>query len=246
MRLPPDLRRACLLAVVVSAFMVPLGGCMDPVENRATDNQYLRAPGEKPAHMEVPDKPVFPLSQGSRWEMALRSGDKMGTEIVDANGTEQVGGRTGTVMEQRQNGDVYRQEIYAVDPKGVWLLAAVTKDKAKNKLEKMTMNPPIALIHLPIKEGEFTPWEGVLNYQNTSAPGTALSRIGSPEKVKTLAGSFVAYRIDTIITTTIQGKQVSFPTTRWVAPGVGIIKQKLLAGNTILYKELKSYKIAGN
>ena len=38
--------RPVIFATLASAFVSLCGGCMDPVENRATDSEFLRAPGE--------------------------------------------------------------------------------------------------------------------------------------------------------------------------------------------------------
>ena len=226
-----------MVAVVLGGGWLALSGaaCKDHVENQATDNAYLRLPGETPAPLDISKGPLFPVAPGYKWTLAVKSDAQTGEEETAVGGERNVGGVRGTIFEMRQGGKTYRQEVYHADTKGVTLLQAGTDDM-------MTMSPPIPLLQLPVKEGEVLPWNGVLHFQKSSAPGTALSRVSGQETVKTPAGTFHTYRLDTVIITTVGGQQVSFPATRWLAPGVGIVKQRLLAGRTLVVKELTAYK----
>ena len=237
--LPPVACRVALATLLVGGWLALSGAaCKDHVENQATDNAYLRLPGEAPAPLDTSKGPLFPVTPGYRWTLAVKSDTQAGTEETSVGGVRVVDGVPGTVLEMRQNGKTYRQEVYHADTKGVSLLQA-------GMSEMMTMSPPIPLLQMPIKEGEVLPWNGVLHFQTTSAPGTALSRVSGQETIKTPAGEFKTYRLDTVIITTVSGQQVSFPATRWLAPGVGVVKQKLLAGRTLVVKELTSYKASG-
>jgi hypothetical protein len=240
-------RRPCQNAyAAVAVFALPLivtmSGCRNLVEatNTGVDAAYLRAPGEATktaAVVKIPDGPLFPLAAGDRWEMVQKSENQESSERIAVAGPITLNGQSGMVVEMSQGGRTVRQEVFRSDAKGLFLLAAGTP------ADRMTLSPPIPLLHKPVQEGEEVPWEGTLHYRKTTAPGTALSRVSGREQVKTPAGTFGAYRIDTIISTTVEGQPVSFPTTRWLAPGVGLVRQRLLAGNNVVTKELTSYKV---
>ena len=218
--------------------MLPLvSGCRNVVEftNTRKDEAYLRSPGQQFKTEEITEGSLFPMATGSHWQMHVQGGDKQSTEDITVVGPIQIGENAGIALQMSHNGKPDRQEVYRSDKKGLLMVAAGTPN------DRMTLSPPLPLLHLPIKEGETISWSGVLHYRDTAAPGTALSRISGRSTVKTPAGSFDSYRVDTIINTTVQGQQVAFPTTRWFSPGVGMVKQKLLAGQTVVIKEMIRY-----
>ena len=81
--------------------------------------------------------------------------------------------------------------------------------------------------------------------KNIAAPGTAASRVSTIETIKTPAGSFAAYRVDTIITTTVQGQQIYLYAARWLAPGVGLVQQRIVAGSQVVQKQLTAFTPGG-
>lgn len=211
------------------------------MKNEGSDNSFIREPGAKPPDVTMRKGPLLPLTPGTRWVMDLKSGIRQGSEevaVIEAK-VPGNGKPAQATLEQRQRGKVYRQEIFALDDKALTMVAAGSPE------DRMSMNPPIPLAKFPLQPGTYARWSGVLRMRSVSAPATALSRVAGVELVKTPAGTFGAYRINSVIHTTVEDKPVSFHTTRWIAPGVGIVKQKLLVGKDILVKELKSYHIAG-
>jgi hypothetical protein len=109
----------------------------------------------------------------------------------------------------------------------------------------MQMSPPIPLFHLPLKQGDTIAWDGILHFKTMSSAASALSRVTGAVSVNTPVGKFNAYRIDTMISTMVDGQSAAFPMTRWVAPGVGVVQARVLVGKTAALKQLQSYHVDG-
>ena len=234
-----------LLLCVPLAFFPALIGCnTDHAENKGTDNAYIRAPGDKAGDVTLADGPLFPVTSNNQWTWTVvtHRRSRVGTSIRDEvikQETEQVvqldGGAGKVILETRKNGKPFRQEVFAVT--GATLLL-----DAAGLGEKVTMQPPLPLLTLPPTEGQSMSWTGLLRYQNVSVPGTAYSRVSGKDKVETGAGTFGAWRVETMIGTTVQGQQVSFPMTRWFAPGKGMVRQKLYIGALTIDKTLMAFQ----
>lgn len=239
-----------LFPLCVGAALVLSGCTREHAVDDGTDESFIRVPGAAPT-LAIPSGDLLPLKTGAKWSMTTRTVSR--TRNRDVAGTEEiviVGKQTpektrsvspasapeGAVMDMRKDGKSYRQEIYQAKSDGLYLSAAGSADK-------MTITPPLPLVKYPVKDGEIAAWSGILRFKGTAAPGTSVSRVSGRETVKTPAGSFPAYRIDTVITTTVEGRQVSFPSSRWLSPNVGIVRQVTQAGDTRLIKELKAYRI---
>lgn len=240
------LRSAATLLSVAVGFTT-IAGCSNVVqtENRGTDNDFLHEPDQKPDTNAVPmlEGSAFPLTPGDHWVLTVQNGDKTSEEEMVVAAPGSVPGVTlsnpsDAIVEMKHNGKVDRIEIYRSNSQGLWLL------KAGHPGNLMTVNPPIPLFRRPIVEGDTVPWRGVLNFENANAPGTALSRVSGRVTVSTPNGNFGAYRLDTIIDTSSRGQALSLPVTRWIAPGVGLVQQKLLSGKTVVVKSLKSHRVA--
>ncbi len=255
--------------------LLTVGGCKgreNAIAYEETEASYLRYPGDVAKTM-LPggSKPLFPLGVGSHWEMralqakvqaptegqgqrTLTAGEQ-GTETIRVVKQIPVGGQTGTLFELTSTltpvtggaaKNTVRQEIYGVTKNGLYLMGAGTGQ------DRMTMSPPIPLLPYPAKVGQTASWSGVLHYKKVSAPATCVSRFTNTDTVRPpYAPKGVAtYRVDTVLTTTvvIKGKNTltNFPATRWLVPGVGLVREKLLSGDIIITKDLKSFEIKGN
>lgn len=261
----------CAACTLCGIALLGVGGCAgreNAVEDKGTETAYLRLPDqEKSASSLSPSTSttLFPTSIGSRWEMETMQGlwkasagqqqnevkiSRSAAEVIKVTGQTTLGGQAGFIFEiadtavaasdAKANSSTVRQEVYSVTGKGLFLLAA------GGKAGQMTMSPPLQIIAYPPKEGGTIQWSGVLHYKNATVPASSLSRISGVQTVKNKAipKGIAAYRVDTIISTTLNTGQVNFPTTRWLAPGIGMVRQKLIAGDQLVVKELRSYEIA--
>jgi hypothetical protein len=151
-------------------------------------------------------------------------------------GPRKVGEQTGVAVEFRQGPKTVREEVYLSNDKEVSLIAAGFADK-------MSITPPMPLYRFPLKEGDVVSWSGLLRFKGTTAPGTAYSRLSSRDRVKTLAGEFPVWRVDTVISTNVEGQPIALAASRWLSPGLGMVKQRWYYGNQVIVKDLKEYRV---
>jgi hypothetical protein len=203
---------------------VVIPGCHDPVNNLDTDGAFIRQPGEFDRAAKIGSGPLLPPIRGASLDMAVVSIDAKGVqrpirEQVITSGVAKAGEQTRLTLETHQNGKITRKEAYLSDAEGLKMTAAGLGDG-------VSLRPPLPLVRYPVREGDVVSWSGVLKFRGASAPGTASSRISGQEIAPGGGEKMEAYRVDTIIQTTIQGRQTPFFTTRWLAPGVGIVHQR--------------------
>ena len=270
MRLFLRLYRAGVL--VLAGALLSAGGCTgreNAVEDKGTDTAFLRYPDgtqgaatPDPNAPELASGPLFPVGVGSHWEMQTRQGmvqansavsgvqmNRQGSEKITVAQKVMVGEQSGALFNITATGSTNqkaggtRQETYAVKPDGLFLLAA------GSTTGHMTMSPPLPLVAYPPKEGQPLQWSGVLHYKDQTVPAASVSRVSRVQiiKVPGIPKGVAAYRVDTVISTTLLqnglSQQVSFPTTRWLAPGIGMVQQKLIAGDQVVVKQLKTWKL---
>ena len=209
--------------------------------------------------------PLFPLAVGSHWEMQTVQGTivpgadggrqvqnlRQGSEKITASKKTTVGSQSGVIFDITTTGGdakapakiTTRQETYGANRSGLFLLGA------GSDTGYMTMAPALPLVSYPPKEGKPLQWSGVLHYKNQTVPATSVSRAARIETIKVpgFPKGVSAWRIDTVVSTTLLqnglAQQVSFPTTRWLAPGVGMVRQKLISGDQLVTKEIKTWTL---
>ena len=220
--------RAIVLFVAASAALAS-SGCHEDnlVVNHQSDNNYIRLPGEKEAKIKIGPGSLFPLQAGDHWENVVQNKNEKGTEQVVVNGTINIGGLAGVIVETHQNGKIVREEVYHTDARGDVSLMAMTTGTKDNLL---TMSPPIPLFDGRATDGTEKSWSGIMHFKDTSSTGSALSRISGRETVLTAAGKFDTFRTDSLIVTTIGGQMAPVFTRRWLAPGVGVVQSVLITG----------------
>ncbi|MDX1933059.1 MAG: hypothetical protein SFU56_10680 [Capsulimonadales bacterium] len=231
--------------------LLACAGCgMDHAENKGTDTSFIRIPGKPTPSVPMKAGPVLPTREKDRFQWHVTThrrqviDDAIKDQVLREEEEEVIVGKTsdgpnpGTVFEIRKNGKPFRAEIFDVSSEQVRQVAAGLGDR-------VTMVPPLPLMRLPVREGAEQDWIGVLQFRKVRTPGTAYSRVSAQEIVKTPAGEFGAWRVETVIRTTIEGKPFAFPMTRWFAPGVGMVRQRLYVGNILVEKELVRYRPGG-
>lgn len=217
------------------AFLGAFSAGCSKIEQGGIDAAYLRSPSQKPPPITAAVPSLFPPEAGRRWTMRVQDGDKIVVEEIVNKGAEKIGAETGYLRETYRGGKLYRHEVYRVSPKELGLMAVGTA-------EEMTLEPPMPLLRIPAESGDGYPWEGQIISDRGVVPATAYSRVTGPETVKMGKGAgafeFETYRIDTNLTAVVDGRQIHFPATRWLAPGVGVVKEQYLVGKKVVVKEL--------
>ena len=200
------------------------------------DAAFLRAP-DKPA--SAPAGPnVFPGNVGSRWTFVTRD-PRTGVLVNEewlATGTRSVGGVSGLVWERRRNGKTFAREVYARESSGVRQLAVGPKGE-------ILIEPPLPVFRFPTAEGATYNWRGNLRTAALAKPAEAAVRVTRRESVRTPAGKFSAYRVDTVLTVVQNGQSVALPSVSWYAPRVGLVKQQYLQEKQIVVRELTGFRL---
>lgn len=234
---------------MVAFLLLPTLGCRSDGENGGSDVSYLRVPdaeAEVKPVLQHPLTALFPLGPSRRWEMSVRVIDRANptrelrtkptTESIKVGTPRTIGGVPNAfTLDMTQPKKPLRQEIYALNAKELRLVAA-------GAVEKMRMAPPMTLIKANAPQGEMYFWEGTITFKGREAPAKATSRVGPVGKITVPAGTFEAYRIDTSLTTVVEGREITFPASRWFAPGIGLVKQTFSVGRLQIVKELTKYK----
>ena len=229
---------AVLVCLLAAGLIV--SGCKEDamVTNLKLDDSYIRVPGQATPSATGAAGSLMPLDIGNSWNMIVHSAGGTALEQNTVTGTESFDGILGAIVETRQNGAALREDVFSAGTHDLSLVAAGSKN------DIMRMTPPIPLFSYSPVEGATETWSGILHYRNTSSSGNGLSRVSGRERVTTPAGTFDAYRIDSILLTTVGGQMVNFPSTRWFAPGVGVVKQRMMSGARVLTKELSEYHLS--
>lgn len=201
--------------------LVPLAllflGCKDV---RVTDNRdakFLHQPSELAATAPPPQEPFFPKTVGMRWQMVQQEGEETNTLTK----IYPVGNATGYVIDMQRQGKSYRDELYIVDGKG-----SISQSVAGGVSGRIAFSPPLPIVEMPLAIDKAINWQGTLQFQNQSLPGRATSRFWGMQKITVPAGSFDAYRFESVLIATINGQPTAFPTTRWFVPGIGIVRTR--------------------
>ncbi len=225
------------LFVLLPLVLIP-SGCGSDGPDDGPDMNFFRTPDSEADRKPVIEENVsllFPTGKERLWKMNVRAMDKTSFETVRVDSPRNIGGiDNATTLTMYQNGKPYRSEMFQIKKDSLALIAAGGNDK-------MIMSPPMAILRTQSPPGVEYKWEGEITFKGAKAPATAFSRVHASEEVVTPAGKFKAYRVDTSLTTIIEGRSVTFPASRWFVPGVGIVKQTFRVGNAVVEKELVSY-----
>jgi len=203
------MRPALLLTLLVMV------GCKDVRIDSGSDSKFLHTPEALFAPLPAPEKTLLPQGVGSHWTYRL-TGAETGTEeqlLTErrADGTVKIEGR--------RVGRPVHVEFYLSTPQGVSLAGAGEKDL-------LMMTPPLPIFQLPFDADKTLEWQGGISVPKGSVPGRGWSLVRGQETVTVPAGTFLAYRTDTTLEANVSGQLALFLTSRWFAPGVGIVKTR--------------------
>ena len=195
-----------------------LSGCRDQGDG-GEELGFLRNPGADYAPA-VATADLFPLTPGRVWSYRID-----GSKAVE----EVRAGADGTLTTTR-GGQVVQTERCRVDAVGVWLVGS----------DSQPVQPALPLLALPLEEERVSEWQGTLG----AGAGQAWTRATRRESVATPAGTFDAWRVDTRTDLTRGERREIVYTTRWLAPGVGVVRVRIASAGRALVKSLmKTNKI---
>ena len=206
------------------------------------DMKFLAA-APKSDGVAPPLSAMLPLKAGNSWDFTISAAAKEGKEIrvkesVTVVGPVVIHGRQGMLLSISRGGRLWRQEVYRETPDTIELLAF--GDSSTTRIE---LNPPLPLLHHPLKEGAETRWKGTLVLRGKTLPATGYSRISARESVVVPAGRFISFRTDTVLTVSATAKPTHFPSIRWLASGIGFVKRGYADSGLPAVAELQRFAV---
>ena len=228
--------RAVAGAALVAAG-VALAGCSDATPSSNADTAYLTASLGEQTTLTQRDN-LLPLKKGNVWQMRSSSQGRRSDDAITVIGPTQVGGLPTTEVEVRRFGAKWRREFYTDNASGLYL--AAMQDETS---PVMPLKPPLALINYPAHEGSTVDWSGTITLSGVEYPATAYSRVSAQEPVTTAAGKFKTVRIDTVIVMNSNGREIRFPSVRWMAPSVGFVRRGFADRGLPAFSEMVEFNV---
>ena len=187
---------------------------------------------------------MFPGNIGSRWTYSTTRIADFGNgkptpatqEQVTASRYQRVGGVNGIVFERQRGGVRLSREVYAKNKQGVSQLL-------QGQQADIVLDPPLPILRYPVTVRRMHIWKGALRQKKYVVPAIAAVRVTRFEKVPTPAGTFKAFRVDTVVSATETSGTVSLPSAAWYAPQVGIVKLQYQDKGSLVVKTLVNYRL---
>jgi hypothetical protein len=234
-------RRGGLLAIAGGLLFTAgtMTGCNSAAPRTSgADMVFLTAPLNT-LTAETPQTNLLPLTPGNRWQMRTVTRGKRFMDAITVAGPVRAGKTEAVALSMTREGKPWRREFYVPSPDGVYL--AAMQDETS---PLMVLDPPIPLARSPFQEGQAWQWRGTLTMNGKALPAAAFSRVSTRESVTTSAGQFKTYRVDTIVKLdTGEGREVRFPSARWLAPGVGFVRRGFADKGKPAFSELLEFNV---
>lgn len=218
--------------------LLVLSGCKDPAFTTNEDARFLRGMEEPPPKTPVDLHEWMPTQPEARWTTAFLSASRTRIESNRFVGLRRLGSRTCAVFETTNDrGVAYRTEWYEFREDGVYLAQAGGSDR-------IVLDPPFLILPNPlIREHQYR-WEGKMTFRGVAMPARGLTRYRGPERSNLPIGSAETLRVETVLMAMVDGKTVSFPTTRWFAKGRGVVRSWFRVDQTDFLRDMKTWSTA--
>ena len=168
----------------------------------------------------------YPLKTGTTWLYeVIADGQKSKVKSQVAK-YETFDGKQVALVEMVIDGMVNSTMHMATTDKGVF----------RHRVNGVELAPPVCVLKYPIKKNETWETETIVGSEKL----TVKSKAVGTEEVTVPAGTYSA--VKAAVETTFNGQQSSF--TYWFAPGVGIVKQTIVAEGKTITLELEKYEAA--
>ncbi len=247
-------RKLCLAARASFALPCVAAGCADEGRRPALPKP---AQSSSPAAVKPQSAPVlptidkpkpdavsiyFPHAEGNRWEMEMKGEDgseKLTLEILKSSA---AAGEGSFLLETRRGSRAIQRDCYVADEKGLSFVSSGIAEPTR-------IEPPMPILRIPVNSGDRWDWIG--KFRTGGSTGNARSAyeaqasftVGGPDKVKTIAGEFEAFRIEQRVVVHVPNQDTATNTTLWYAPKIGLIKQVVESPTTKGEAVLISYRL---
>jgi|GEM_PF-2154924 hypothetical protein len=214
------------------------------LETGGQDVAFLNSP----TVTEMPEKQrrnLLPLATGNTWEffsLVNYTTEKSNDRLV-VLGPRTEADITGIQVDVLREGKKWRREFYSQKGETTYLVAMQDETSPL-----MRLHPPVPMWKEPVTEGDTVRWIGEFRIKTVQMgeqvlPAEGYSRISGVETVKTAAGEFKVYRVDTVIVANNGGKELRFPVVRWLAPNVGFVRRGLVDKGRAAFSDLTRFDV---
>ena len=175
------------------------------------------------------DKPaakldLFPLAKGMKWEYEVSVAGQ--TKDVEQEVTKVTAGKKGERSIATLTTKIEAQTItedMSTDDKAIY----------RHAFNGMALETPLAIVKYPFKAG--SDWKETIKINKEEAEAKFVTF--KSEEVKVAAGKYTAYPV--LMEMETMGQKVS--SKNWYADGVGMVKQEVNFGGTVITMELKKF-----
>jgi hypothetical protein len=229
-----------IVSLFLGTFLL-LVGCKDVRIANGTDDQFVHLPANLQATPPPPLKPLMPGSVGSTWSYRFTNTDGDLEKVIVAP-SRMVNGSPAMVLVSTRTGAPKREEVLQISAQKIMHVSSSGGEDLVN------LKPPMPLVQFPLSFDTVLSWQGGVLLKGSLVPSKGTSKLRGIEKINVPAGEFMAYRIDSMLETQLSAGKSIFWTTRWFAPGVGMVKVRYIVNapkqaDRVFVKELVKYKI---
>lgn len=219
----PGFALICLLLVA---------GCKETNSVNNEDAHFLRDMETEPTPQTADLGSLFPAHPGVRFSNQYVSESFARTETTRFVGMRRLGSRTCAVFESlNSDGKPYRTEWYEIRPDGVYLAQAGGSDR-------IALDPPFLVLPNPLQAEREHPWEGVMTFRGIAMPARGSTRFRDQLPMSLPIGTVNAVRVESVLRAMVDGRTITFPTTRWFAPGYGIVRSDFQVDRSAFRREM--------
>ena len=185
-----------------------------------------------------PAKPVsyWPFAQGSTWTLSTNVQNKTFDQIITVTSVKTDKGGSVATLNYTAGSKVVQVETYRTTPQEVARMSAGLDGSG-------VLSPPLPIIKYPMKAGNTWKWSGTITVHGVPVQGVSTLTVSGPTSVKTMGGTFSAFKVHSELVVTAQGQTQKVPNDYWFAPNVGLVRQQAQIGALTVDGSLKSYKL---
>ena len=186
----------------------------------------MQSPVARAADESKPGQDYFPLKAGSQW---IYTGEVNGQKISMTNRIAKMENIDGQSLARLEtlNGqmDVVANEHLSSNAKGIF----------RHRMNGIEIDAPFCILKYPVKPGES--WKIDSKVGNDLVSGTCTVE---KDEVSVPAGKYQALKVITKAEVVPSGQKVD--NTVWLAPGIGMVKQKTDVGGVTINLELDKFE----
>lgn len=186
----------------------------------------MQSPAARAADESKPGQDYYPMKAGSKW---IYSGDVNGQKISMTNQIAKIENIDGVSLSRLETLNA-QMAVVANEH-----LASTAKGVFRHRINGIESDPPFCILKYPVKSGET--WKVDSKVGNDVITGSCTVE---KEEVTVPAGKYTTMKVTTKAEVVPSGQKVD--NTVWLAPGVGIVKQKTDLGAVTISLELEKFE----